>query len=272
MVKNTLSFKAIVIAAVSGISSFAHADEGVAAAAQLKGVERYPSQYIARPGIMPTEIVGVTSNFTVSQADKGQKFGLNLGMETGIVKHLEAQLSYDGVEFNNSKAKALRTFNVGAAYNFFRIPHMSSTFTASLPLHVADGEILQQVNFGPSATFYNDVMAGSILGGSFVTLKMRPKVEMALNFKWWYGYQVYGDFWAQVSSSFGRVEMKNKDNQAKWETAGFWKELPAKLTMIYAFNNYFDLGANAGFDNVFKAKDTFTFGLNLGVRAGKVFG
>ena len=92
-------------------------------------------------------------------------------------------------------------------------------------------------------------MAGSLFGDLF-TMKVRPNVAFDVDFKWWYGYQVYGDFWAQINSSFGKVAMKNPNNQATFENEVFWKVLPVRVTGVYALNNYFDVSANAGFDNV----------------------
>jgi len=263
--KSKISFSALLLAATSLVAAQAFAsDEGVETSANTSN-ERYPTQVIQRPGIVPTGIIGVRLN---SQMTNLKTIGLSLSSEFGIAKDLEGQFSYAGVQFNDWEAK--NTFNVGAQYKLFGMPHISNSLTASLPIHVG-GEVIRSVTFGLPTTFYNDVMAGGIFGDLF-TLTMRPNIEVAFDFKWWYGYQIYGDFWANVKSSFGNFGMDNKTNQAKWQGQGFWKKLPAHLEMTYAFNHYFDLGGNVGFEDVFKAKESFVFGLNLAMRGGKLFG
>lgn len=275
MFKSIGSFKAILVAAMSflAISGIADNEEGVVENAHTNLVDRYPTQIINRPGITPTGII--TANIGSQMVDiKSKAVTLDIGTEFGIVKDLEGKFSYDGFQFNEWKAK--NTFNLGAQYKFFGMSNMSNSVAVKLPIHVgrdADGtdHIVRSITLGLPTTFFNNVMAGGILGDVF-TLTMRPNVAVAFDFSAWYGVQVYGDLWAQVKSSFGKIEMENPNNQAKWTAKGFWKELPAKLELTYALNHYFDITGNAGFKNVFEPKDTFTFGLNLGVHGGRIFG
>lgn len=264
--KSNFRIKTLVLAVASlmSVQSFA-SDEGVAAPANTVG-ERYPTQVINRPGIMPTGIVGVSLN---SQVTNLKTVGVSLGSEFGLVKNLEGKFSYDGVEFNKWNAK--NTFNLGAQYKFFGMSHMSNSLAFNLPVHVGNGEIVRSFSLGLPTTFYNDVMAGGILRDVF-SLTMRPNIEVAFDFKVWYGYQVFGDFWAEINSSFGQFGMKNEKGQGQWGGQGFWKSLPLELGMTYALNNYFDVGGNVGFKDVFKPKESFVFGLNLAMRAGRLFG
>lgn len=263
--KSNFRIKALVLAVVSLIGVQSFADEGVSTPATA-GVARYSTQVINRPGITPTKM-GI---FTLdSQVKELKTVGVSLRSEFGIVKNLEGKFGYDGVEFNKWNAK--NTFNLGAQYKYFGMSHMGNSVALSLPVHVGKGEIIRSLSVGLPTTFYNDVMAGGILGDVF-TLTMRPNIEMAFDFKWWYGYQVYGDFWANIKSSFGQFGMENENGQGQWAGQGFWKKLPLELEMTYALNHYFDVGGNVGFKDIFKARDTFVFGLNLAMRAGKVFG
>lgn len=270
----SISFKAALVAAVSllALTSIADTEERIVENAKTGLVDRYPTKVIDRPGEVPVGIIAANINSQMNVNDKVVK--LDVGTEFGIMKNLQGQFSYDGVEFNKWQAKS--TFNLGAKYKYFGMSHMSNGMSVKLPIHVgkdADGtnHIVRSITFGLPTTFYNHLMAGGILGDVF-TVKMRPNVEVAFDFAAWYGMQIYGDLWAQVDTSFGKIALENKNNQGEWVTKGFWKELPAKLTLIYAFNNYFDLGANAGFTDIYKAKDSFTVGLSLGLRAGKIFG
>lgn len=287
MLKNKVSFKAILIAAVSCLSlnSFANENqEGVTASVTNEGAERYPVKIIDRPGIMPTGIFQVTldSKFSKDPETKRNKVGLDISTEFGIAKNLQGSVSWDGVEFNKVEGKTIsfqETVNLKAVYQYFSMPHFSTKVALGLPVYVTKG--IEDFTIGLPTTFYNDLMVGQLFKDIF-NLKMRPNVEMAFNFKWTYGLQVFGDLWAQVDSSFGNIKMTNEDKkQAKWTGTAFWKELPAELTLIYALNHYFDVGAHVGGKFNFgktsdpkdmKFKDTLNFGVNLAVRGGKIFG
>lgn len=233
---------------------------------------RYPTEVIARPSVMPTGIVGINLDTGVENL---QTVNFGLRSEFGLVKHLEGRLGWDGLGIDtkaeDKKLNVKRTVNLGLKYNYLSVPHVSFSAALNVPLHVFDGEILRDITIGVPVVFYNNIMAGGILGDLF-TLTMRKKVATKFDFKWWYGVQVYGNFWAQINSSFGHIKLNNQNNVANFEAKAFWQELPLSLDLIYAFNNYFDLGANAGFGNALDAKNTFNFGLTFTARAGRLFG
>ncbi len=139
-----------------------------------------------------------------------------------------------------------------------------------MPLHIFDGEILKEFTLGTPVVFYNNKMAGGILHDIF-TLTMRPNITTTFDFKWWYGVQVYGNLWADISGSFGKVTLGSDKNIGTVQAKAFWQELPVNLNLTYAFNHYFDLSANAGFGDALTPRDTFNFGLTFTARAGRLF-
>jgi hypothetical protein len=235
-----------------------------------QGVEvRYPTAAIDRPGIMP---VGIISIVLGAQLKHLKTLGFGVNTEFGLANKLQGSLGWDGFSFDikakEKEVQVVKAVNLGLKYNYFSAPHISLSASIKAPFHVWDGEILRDLIFGLPTTFYNNIMAVGILS-DFFRLTMRPQLAAQLDFNWWYGLQVYGDLWAELSSSFGRVRMvKGK----KVEAVSVWKELPLTLNFIYAFNHHFDMGLNVGFTNAIKAKDTFNIGLNFTTRAGRLFG
>lgn len=277
--KRSILFKTASLVAISLIfSSTSFSEElKVVVVEPINPEVRYPTEVIARPSVMPTGIFGTYLDASV---DKLRTLNFGIRTEFGLVKKLEGRFSWDGFDVDTKATKDKlsinRTVNLGLKYNYLSIPHVSFSGTLNVPLHIFSGEILKKFTLGLPVVFYNDVMAGGIFGDLF-TLTMRDQIAARFDFKWWYGLQIYGNLWADISSSFGHVQLQSKKNIGKLESKGFWQELPLTLTVIYAFNNYFDLGANAGFKNVIntkdvKAKDTFNFGLTFTARAGRIFG
>lgn len=226
---------------------------------------RYPTQAIIRPGIMPTGIFAVNVNTKLSEL---KTLALDIGTEFGLVKNLQGSFSYDGLKFNDFDIES--TVNLGAKYNYFGVNHLGFSGSINIPIHIT-GEIVRDFSLGLPIVAYNNKMAGSILG-DVLKITMRPNIESEINLRAWYGYQVYGDFWAMVKTSFGQFKMTNDKNQAKWESNGFWQKLPAELYMIYAFNHYFDLNANIGFNDLMKAQESVYFGMGIVMRGGRIFG
>lgn len=276
--RKTVLFKVLLVSAIACLSIDLLAQNTDAQAAQHQAenhalTDRYPTQNILRPGIMPTGIFAVD---TTGSMNSKQEVNLKFATEFGIVNHLQGEFSYDGFDFNKFEAKdkfgAQKTVNLGAKYNYFSVPHISASVSGNVPIHF-DDHIIRNFSIGLPLTFYNDLMAGSVLGGELFDLTMRPHVAMAFNFKYWYGIQVYGDFWAKLDGSFGELKMPNEKGQAqKWEGTGFWQKLPLNLSALYAFNHYVDLGANFGVKDALNAKETYNFGLTLSVRGGRIFG
>ncbi len=232
---------------------------------------RYSDRMIDRPGIMPVGIINFDNEVVI---DNLNSTGVNVTGQFGIVENLQGEVSFNGAYpfKSNTEAEKSNIVNLATRYQYLSLPHTSLNVAAKLPMHVVSGgEIVRDVTFGLPTIFYNDIMAGSILANLF-TLTMRPNVEAAFNFPFWYGLQVYGKLWAMVHSSFGSVQMNNKNNQAEWTSTPFWKKLPATLAVTYVINHYLDVGATAGFNDVLKAKDTVVFGLNFSVRGGRIFG
>lgn len=263
--------KATLIATFS-ISYFAHSSLAETVEATNDSA-RYPTEVIARPGIMPTQTAAVNLNagFKMPSSTMKKAHGtFDLNTQFGIVNNLQGEFSYGGFAYNSDNFEASDALTFGLKYNLFSKNHISPSIAFSMPFHV-HGDIVRDFTVGTPVVFYNSVMAGGILG-NLLNLQVRPKIEAKFDFGFWYGYQVYGNLWAQVNSSFGSINMENKSNQAEWTSHPFWKKLPVSLEAIYAFNNYFDLGANIGFDDAFKAKDTFKFGLTFTARAGRIFG
>lgn len=267
--KNIKLFKAVLISALTllSVELFSTNIES-----ETGHKARFSTKVIDRPAVIPVGIINVDTNVKYTPI---KALDLDAATQFGIVKDLEGHFSYAGIKYNGEKDDhkfwGERVVKLGARYNYFNIPHVSFSAAGSLPVHIFDHEIIQDFTVGVPVVFYNDIMAGGVLGNLF-NLTMRPNIEMELKFPFWFGIQVYGDLWVMVESSFGKLKMENKKNQAKWVNSGFWRELPATLSATYAFNHYFDLGANAGFDNVFKAKDTFSVGLVFTFRAGRLFG
>lgn len=237
---------------------------------------RYPLKAIDRPSIMPTGIFSVDFNGKFKMSKEG---GIDARTQFGIVKNVQGEVGYEGVGFNvvdkNKERKAVQAthaFHIAAKYNYYSAPHMSFSTSGKIPLHIFD-HIVRDIEVGMPFVFYNHLMAGCVLNDDFFTINMRPNVGVGINLNWWYGIQFYGNWWAEISSSFAKIVMENKDNQANWsKSAGFWKELPATLTVLYAINHYIDLSANTGFGNVWEGATSMKFGLGVTLRGGRLFG
>jgi hypothetical protein len=273
--KNIILFKAVLIAAFTLISTHLLAENSEG---EAKLVDRFPMHVIDRPAVTPTGIFNIDTNIDFTNKNGVPKtIGVSFKSQFGIVKNLEGQFNLAGFKINGEKDGKdelflmEKTVTLGAKYNYFNIPHVSFSATASLPIHVMDGEIIKNIVFGTPITFYNHIVAGGILGNVF-NLTMRKNVAAAFEFDYWFGAQVYGDLWMMVDSSFGKITMENENNQAKWVTQGFWQKLPATLSATYAINHNFDLGANFGFKDVFKAKENLIFGITFSAHGGRIFG
>ena len=227
--------------------------------------ERYSLKGLFRPSVMPTEIVSVKSNIQMDLATKN--VGWDIGTDFGITKGLQGSFGYGGLTFNPFAAS--RSFSLGAKYNYSFIKHLSTSVSLSLPIHVSK-TFITDINFGLPAVLYNDYLAGGLFHNLF-TLTVKPNVAFAFNFPIWIGTQVYENLWMDLSTSLGKMHMVNENKQAEWKNAGFWQELPITVSAMYAFNHYFDLSANFGFKDVFKASKTFNFGLGIDTRFGKLF-
>jgi hypothetical protein len=278
--KDNISLKALLLLAISlfSLNLFAQVSEPEVKTETHILTERYPIRAIERPGVMPTGIIGVDTNVNLTGF---KTVGISIGSKFGIVNHLEGQFSYDGVKFNKiidettKKRKAFvpeRTINLGLKYNYLSIPNVSLSASLNAPFHILDeGEIFRDLTIGLPAVFYNDMMAGGVLGDLF-TVTMRPNVELEFNFKYWYGVQVYGNWWAEISSSFGSLKLKNPANQAQITTAWLWQKLPVELSALYAFNHCMDLAGSFGFGDALKPGDSIKFGLTFSFRGGRLFG
>ena len=223
-----------------------------------------------RPAIMPVGIINID---TKAQWSRPNIFGIEAGSQFGIVKSIEGHFSYDGIKLNFDDQKKLHlgsAFRLGGKYNYINVPHTSFAATVNLPIYVVSENIIQDITFGLPITFYNDIMALGFLD-SLLTIKMRPKSDtnITLKFPLWYGIQAYGDLWLSLSSSVGNITMSSKPNSLK--AIGFWEELPITLSGTYGLTDRFDLGANLGFSNIFKAKESLEIGITLSTRLGKLF-
>lgn len=266
--KNTISlFCAYSFLAISFLSFnlWSQTDSEVTEIAPISTL-RYPTEALFRPSVMPTGIFSVDVNAKLREL---KTVGISIGTQFGIIQNLHGEFSYDGVEFNEFVAH--KKLNFGVKYNYLNISHVAFSAAAKLPVYIAhkDG-FIQDFTLGLPTVFYNNYVAGGILGDVF-TLRMRPTVEAEFKFPVWFGAQIYGNLWADVSTSIGEIKLDNPKNQAEWNSTFFWKKLPATLSLLYAFNPYVDMGANFGFDDALKADKVF-FGLSLSVRGGKLFG
>lgn len=243
-------------------------------AAEGEGTHRFPMRIIDRPAVMPTGTynVDITGNLTGLKT-----IGVDAASQFGVVNKVEGHLSLDGFKINGQyKGKDTpffleRVVKIGAKYNYHSMRHVSFAASTSLPIHVMDGEIIQDVTFGLPITFFNHMAAGQILGDVF-NLRMRPNIEMGFNFPYWFGVQAYGNLWVQMKSSLAELKLDNKNNQAKWDSKGFWQKLPLTISATYAITNHFDLGGHFGFEDAFKAKETFLLGVTFSAHGGKIFG
>lgn len=243
---------------------FAQGVEGQIPAIEIHKA-RFALREIDRPGIMPTGII----NMETSASMTGLKtIDWNVGAQFGIAKKLHGEINYDGLQFNQFEAK--RIVNAALRYNYFASSFFGADAHVKLPIHIRDGEIIREITFSLPVAFFNNTMAAGFLKDLF-TLTMRKNVAMSLKFPFWYGIQL-GDVWASIDSSLGELNMKNDNNQAKWENKGFWQQLPINLSAKYPINHRVDIGANFGFNDTFKPKDSINFGLSFAVRGGQLFG
>ncbi len=231
----------------------------------------YPLRVIDRAGIMPVGIAEFEIASHLREITKGaglKTLELDSSVTFGVVKALQATFSYDGFQFNPFEHKA--KFGLGTKYNYYSRPGFSAYLNTSLPIYV-HGDIIREFSVGLPVTFYNHILAYGF-GRNLVKVVMRPYVAGEINFNAWFGMQVYGNLWADLTTNFGTLHMENFNGQAKFDkSVGFWKVLPLELGLIYGVTSYLDLGANAAFDNIISL-DNFSFGVKVNLRAGNIFG
>jgi hypothetical protein len=225
---------------------------------------RIPLKNIDRPGIMPTKIVSIDVDGSLKNL---KTVDLSFSSKFGITKGLEGQFGYEGFQINPFEAKT--TFKLGLKYNYLALHGFSAYLTAKLPVYIFD-HIIRDVTVGLPVTFYNHFMAGGFFG-DLLKIQMRPNVAAELNFKTWIGFQVVGNLWAELETSFGKVELNNPHNQAKAKATWFWQSLPLELSLLYGVIPHLDIGASVGYGNIIKLED-LSIGLKLTIRAGKLFG
>lgn len=115
--------------------------------------------------------------------------GVDVASQFGIINKLEGHLSYDGFKINgqrNGQNKAFlleRVVKLGAKYNYHSIKHVSFSATGALPVHIFDGEIIQDVTLGLPVTFYNNMVAAGILGDLFDLLACDPTLKWLSTFR-----------------------------------------------------------------------------------------
>lgn len=247
-----------------------------------QGESRYPLRMIDRPGIVPTGIINVDIDsklkFVKVPGTENKVKSVDMGFSStfGIVKGLQGSFGYEGFHFNHLEEgktettgfSAGKSLSLSAKYNYLALPGFSAYVSAKLPIYFTD-HIIRDFTVGVPVTFYNSFLAFGGLGDLF-TLTMRKDISAKLDFAAWFGVQVYGNFWAELNTSFGNIYFPNKDGQDKMIGTGFWKSLPVDVSLLYGLNPYMDISASAGFGNAIKAEN-FNIGLKITLRAGQLF-
>lgn len=226
---------------------------------------RYPLRVIDRPGIVPQKIVNVDIDTKLKNL---KTVDLGIGSSFGIVKKLQGNFSYEGFQFNPFVAKT--TLHFGVKYNYLSLPGFSAYLVGDLPVNLNPSQMtVKDLTIGLPVVFYTDILAFGALSDLF-HLIMRPNFAADINLKAWFGIQVYGNLWADLSTKFGKISIINENKQASVQNTWFWQSLPLELALIYGLTPHFDIGASVGYDNIIAAKD-LTIGLKLTVRGGKLF-
>lgn len=232
---------------------------------------RIPTRMIDRPPVMPTKTIQFDLTGTVTGLEKGN---LKLDSQFGIVKNLQGEFGFKGINFNPTQFVA--ESYLGARYSYLSLAHVGFSASVNLPIYFKD-HIIRDVTLGLPITFFNNVMAGQVLG-DLLKITMRPNVELELQLPWWYGVQIYGNLWGKIASRFMRFKVHNPDNAAQRVFKPFWEELPLDLNLVYAINHYVDIAGTFGFNDLIKFAKTdgsnkdMYFGLTLSLRGGKLFG
>lgn len=235
---------------------------------------RYSDRIIERPGIMPVGIINFDTNISLKKFNGAENKNLrtlnvDLATQFGIVRNLHGEISWGGLDFNDFKAN--KSVTLATKYQYLSLPHTALSAKVSLPVHIYDGEIIREITFGLPSVFYTDHVVGGILHNLF-TLTMRDNIKTTFKFPVWFGAQVYDKWWAAIDSSFGVIHSEKVNGTMKTESTPFWEVLPLNMQVAYVVNHCFDIGANFGFEDTFKAKDTMKIGLLFSFRAGRLFG
>jgi hypothetical protein len=228
---------------------------------------RVSKRVIERPAVMPIGIINIDSKL---QWNDFNTLGVSASSQFGVLRHMEGYFNYNGFDLYASNDKAFKA-EIGAKYNYFNIAHTSFSAKASLPVRVSGGIINRDIALGFPITLYNNKMAGGFLD-RLVTITMKPTVNVALEFPIWFGIQAYRDLWLQVDISLAKLSLtKQAGKDSSWVSKGFWEELPISVSGTYGLTNRFDIGANFGFSNLLKPKDSFELGATLSARLGRLY-
>lgn len=231
---------------------------------------RYPLEAINRPSVLPTHVFQSTMGMTFKAPSD---VGANVKFEYGIFEKFQTSLSFDGLAFREAKASE-KGFTVGGKYSMWG-RHLGGAWGVSqsvaldLPFHF-QRQFFYDVTAGLPTVFYTNRIAVGV-GHSLLHLSYKKYFEMDVPFKFWVGGQVFGNTWADLSSSFGRLGLENTKGQGAFVAKGFWQELPLTLTVIHAMGPSFDVKGFGGFNNVMKANETFEVGFDLVLRGGRLF-
>lgn len=235
----------------------------IASGSLFSSVMDYPTAAIDRPGTTPVGMYIIDADLNFKTLKKPV---FEFSASTGIAKHMHVSLAYSGFALNDfSKFEAGKIFTLGYKYSYWSSSFVATGLELSLPFHVYDGEIVRKATLGLPVTFFNKKFAGGF-GSDIFTWHMRPKIAFDFNFPVWFGAQVWGDLWMDISTNLAKVTMTNKNNQAEWGYTGIWEETPVRLRTTYGINHQFDVNANVGFADAMKFKESFTVGLGFEFR------
>lgn len=227
----------------------------------------YPIKIINRPSTMTPGILETNLSTGIS-GDGSLSTAINAAL--GLASNLEAQFEYGGIAFN--KFELSDRFGLGIKYKYLSIPHVSFSLEGRLPLYV-DEYVFKDFTISLPTVFYNDFMAGGILGNLF-TITVNPNIEFQLDLPFWVGFQANENLWISASSSFGRINLENKNKQAEFVSHMFWNRLPLGLEATYAVNEHFDVGVSLKANDLLtntNFKDTLYAGVNLTFRSSDLF-
>jgi hypothetical protein len=271
--KLSLFSRGSLLALAASFSMTAMAQEASVTAENVK-TTRYSNKVIERPGVLPTHIFAANINNGYTHADKN--FGTSIKLEYGLFKNFQMSLGYDGFDFKRFNAfEAKKSMSVGAKYTMWNT-HVAGPFGAvqsialKLPVHF-QSPVVNGFSAELPTIFYTEKMALGLGGNLFNLSNVKPHIEMDLNADVWYGYQIFGDTWADVSTSFGQLKLNNPSGQGTWKFTGISEKWPVTLSLIHGINPNLDIKGSFGFDHVLKAGDTMKAGVDLVLRAGHLY-
>lgn len=237
----------------------------------------FPTALLARPFTLPagTAEIGGRMKLGVHQDAAGKTapdlVSLNsLSLGVGVTDDLQLGLSWGGFQIPN--VKPAQGIDINAGYFLFANKWAAAMASLNVPFHF-NSDVVNNVTFAMPTAFgvvqNVSILAfyDSLIDFGFGKKDGNRKLNASFSLPIKLGYQATPNLWVDVSTRLAKFEVQTGKDHSY-----FWKSAPIKVRGFYAITNAFDVVADAGFDDVFNAKDTFAVVLGIQYRMGNLDG